>query len=487
MMLPRAVIAAVIISGSPLCAAGPEAFVRPVPAGGPANTTLVVYDTLAKPFSLANEVSVVTTLLGRFQTRVDARQAAAVTVPDVARADYIVLIGVAGAPQLTDPVRDALGKSNKPVFALGWASVPRGEVSSVRPQSLADARVAYRGAEWRADLDPFFGARAVTGQSMAVVTSPAPRRALAWREGGNFFFASLPSAGGASLILSDVLLDFYGVENLPSPALVYLVQDFHPGCDAQSFRRLADYFAARGDRFAVSVRLKSPLPSAAAMPEEEFFDALRYAQTRGGRVVLRPEVNATQVRSLLDAGLVPFACELPSAGNRPARVLPGISYGTALGKIEAPGPKGTVQPVTASSVMAGDESTLVIPLNIDPALASTARRGIAAEVEELARLRGTVAGVVVPAWFPFQKMRDAVDDARRAGVPGADLAIAPNWIKTEQAIITGKNVRRGFSLPGGTATERVSFDGNLRRVAQGDSLPQGEAAMATAILLHQER
>lgn len=480
-------VAAVLLAAVATLHAGEsDVFVRPVPDAGPASTTLVVYDTLAKPFSLVNEVAVVTTLLARFQTRVEARQADAVNGRDVEAADYLILVGVAGVPRLAAPAQAAIEKSSKPVFAVGWASIPGADVSSVRSQSLTNARVSYAGIEWKAVLDPFVEVGRASRPSLAEVVSPSPRRVLAWREGRRFAFAALPTPGAASLILSDLLLDFYGVEEPAPAALVYLVQDFHPGSDARAFRRLVDYFAARDDRFAVSVRLKPPLADTVVMEDDAFFEALRYAQAHGGRIVLRPEVGGSDVKSLVQAGLVPLACELPSGGTRPARPLPGIGYGTALGKIEAPGPKGTAQAVSASSVMGGEESTLVIPLNIDPGLASTAERGIAAEVRELSRLRGTMAGVVIPAWHPFQKMRDAVDAARQSGLRGADLATAPNWIKTAEAIITGSQVRRGFSLPGGTAAERVAFDRNFRRMGQGEKLPQGEAAAATALLLHRE-
>ena len=466
------------------CPGAADIFSRPVPAAGENSTTLVVYDTLAKPFSLVNEVAVVATLLERFQTRVETRQADAVTVPEISDADYVIVVGVSGVPPLSGSVRQALAEGSHPVAYLGWAvplAVP-GPMPKAQP--IRDARVRYAGAEWTMSLDPFAAISAVPADALAVVISPAPRRYLAWRDGTKFAFATLPVPGAVSLILSDVLLDFYAVRQTPPPALVYLVQDFHPGCDAGAFRRLVDYLAARGDRFAVSVRLKPPAPSGAApMADAQFFEALRYAQTHGGRVVLRPEISAEQVRLLLDEGVVPLACELPSGMKRPPRALQGISFGTALGKIEAPGPKGAAQVLSASSVMNGQDEVMIIPLNVDPASASTSARGIAVEVAELARLRGTMAGVVIPAWFPFQKMRDAVDEARRSGLRGVDLAAAPNWIKTDQAIVTGRNVRRAFSVPGGSSAERVTFDGNFQRMAQGG----GEAPMATAILLHQER
>ena len=475
-----------VLALSPVCSGAPDVFARPVPAAGDASSTLVVYDTLAKPFSLVNEVAVISTLLGRIQTRVETRQSDAVTVREINAADYVIVAGVSDVPRLGEPQRQALAESGKPVAYLGWASqlaLP-GRGPKPRAQSLYDARVKYSGRDWTMSLDPFVVVGAVPANPLAEIISPAPRRYLAWRDGPKFAFAALPVSGASSLIFSDLLLDFYAVKQTPPPALMYLVQDFHPGSDANAFRRLVDYFAARGDRFAVSVRLKSPLPAGTVpMPDGQFFEVLRYAQTHGGRVVLRPETSDVQVRPLLDAGVVPLACELPGGGNRPSRPLQGISFGTALGKIEAAGPKGSAQAVTASSVMAGEDHTLVIPLNVDPGSASTTERGIAAEVSELASLRGTMAGVVVPAWFPFQKMRDTVDEARRAGLRGTDLSGAPNWIKTDQAIITGKNVHRAFSVPGGSSAQRVSFDGAFQRVGQG----RGEAAVATAILLHQER
>jgi hypothetical protein len=468
------------------CPAAADIFARPVAGAGEVSRTLVVYDTLGKPFSLVNEVAVVSTLLERIQTRVETRQAEAVTVPDIAEADYIIVVGVSGVPRFSESVREALIEGSRPALYVGWAAPLAGSGRSPVPkaQALREARVKYARGEWSLTLDPFVAAGTAPADPLAVVTSPAPRRYLAWRDGTKFAFASLPVPGGVSLIFSDLLLDFYAVRTPAPAALVYLVQDFHPGCDAGAFRRLVDYFAARGDRFAVSVRLKPPASSgASAMPDRQFFEALRYAQTHGGRVVLRPEMSSEEVRRLVDEGVVPLAGELPSGSNRPSRPFRDISFGTALGRIEAAGPKGAGLTVSASSVMPGPNQTLVIPLNVDPASASTGARGIAAEVADLARLRGTIAGVVIPAWFPFQEMRDAVDEARRSGLRGADLAAAPNWINTDQAIITGKNVRRAFSVPGGSSAERVMFDGKLQRMAQSG----GETPMATAILLHQER
>ena len=81
MKLSSLAAAALLACVATLPAGEPGVFARPVPAAGPASRTLVVYDTLAKPFSLVNEVSVVTTLLGRFQTGVEAVSYTHLTLP----------------------------------------------------------------------------------------------------------------------------------------------------------------------------------------------------------------------------------------------------------------------------------------------------------------------------------------------------------------------------------------------------------------------
>ena len=87
MMPLRLLLLAVLLAAAPVRAGEAEVFARPVPGAGETSKTLLIYDALAKPFSLANEVAVVSTLLGRFQTRVETRQAAAVSAREVEDAD----------------------------------------------------------------------------------------------------------------------------------------------------------------------------------------------------------------------------------------------------------------------------------------------------------------------------------------------------------------------------------------------------------------
>ena len=42
------------------------------------------------------------------------------------------------------------------------------------------------------------------------------------------------------------------------------------------------------------------------------------------------------------------------------------------------------------------------------------------QVRDIVAFRGSVAGVVIPAWMPFQSMRDVVDAARSSGVTAID-------------------------------------------------------------------
>jgi hypothetical protein len=58
--------------------------------------TLLVYDTIAKPFSLTNEIEPLLIGLTRFDAEAKKIEASRVQVSDIEAADFIVLVGVAG-------------------------------------------------------------------------------------------------------------------------------------------------------------------------------------------------------------------------------------------------------------------------------------------------------------------------------------------------------------------------------------------------------
>jgi len=48
-------------------------------------------------------------------------------------------------------------------------------------------------------------------------------------------------------------------------------------------------------------------------------------------------------------------------------------------------------------------------------------------IGQIARLRGGVAGIVMPAWLPFQHLRDLVDACLQSALPVIDpLGFGPN-------------------------------------------------------------
>ena len=61
------------------------------------------------------------------------------------------------------------------------------------------------------------------------------------------------------------------------------------------------------------------------------------------------------------------------------------------------------------------------PANVRGGLDGELLTEIRKQVRDIVSFRGAVAGVVIPAWLPFQSMRDVVDAARSSGV----LAIDP--------------------------------------------------------------
>jgi len=393
-----------------------------VPAAGAGRTTLVIYDAPAKPFSLVNELSPLMLMLSRFDTKVVTRQAAEATEADIRNAEYIVVAGMCGVPRLNPAAAAALAKTDKPLLAIGWATALAGAPPVQRnPLALPNAVVPYRNIKWKLPIDPYFPGPAKPG--VALATPDGGSRPLIWRSGERFGFGALPGAAPLARMLSDFLLDFYGVGKPPAGGLFFAIQNFHPGSDAGAFRRMVDYLYARGNRFVVSTQIEGVPGGENLMPRETFLDALKYAQAHGGQVILRGAVASSATPAAFSgAGLAPIGWELPDGGGNepPASVVQDRS-GCLLGNLLAD-PDETGSPFPADTILFSREGRTVLPLNVNPPTgASDNLRMVAENVTQIAALRDGVAGVAVPAWLPFQQMRDIVDAARSAGMENLSI------------------------------------------------------------------
>ena len=398
---------------------------KPVPSAGAGRVTLVIYDALARPFSLVNDLAPIALMLSRFDTKVITRQAKSVTDADLRAADYLVVAGICEVPECSRSVGAELARTNKPLLAIGWASVLAGAAKSSRvPDVVSSATVPYRGLDRKIHIDPYFPGPKKSVEVLAEVQGR--QQPLCWRMGSRYGFGALPGPSALSRIFSDVLLDYYEV-SAPSPCgLLFVVQNFHPGSDPGALRRLSDYLYARGRPFVLTTQVDDvPGKSSTWMKRESFFETLRYAQSHGAQVLLRGNAGACAPKSFVESGVFPAGWELPDGGgNELSPTISGISTGFLVGSLLA-GTQDRSLPVAADTLLFSRTGRPVLPLNIRPDAAPESPLMVSEQVRQIASLRTGIAGVTIPAWLPFQQMRDVVDAALAAGMPELSIEGKP--------------------------------------------------------------
>ena len=119
------------------------------------NPTLLIYDTLAKPFSAVNEIEPIMITLTRFEGGVDKKEAAHLTVGDIEKASRIILVGVSGIPKIDPACQRLIEKTDKPVMGIAHAA-NFGQGSDIKSLAVDNAVVQYRNAKWTVRLDPLF-------------------------------------------------------------------------------------------------------------------------------------------------------------------------------------------------------------------------------------------------------------------------------------------------------------------------------------------
>lgn len=386
-----------------------------VDARAAAGGTLLIHDSLSKPFSVEDEIEPVAILLSRFETTLVRREAKALQAADIRNASHIVVVGTAGFPVFDPECRKLLQSTKTPLMAVGGAvALAKGEIPPTRakPGAVADGTVRHLGARWPARVDPLFPVEVDASHVLAAVLQGKRESVLCFREGNRFGFAALPSAPPLSMVFSDVLVDFYRVPEPPPASMVFVVDDFHPGCSPASMRRLVDYFSHLGIPFAVSTQMQRLPEGVEAMPEEEYFETLLHIERHGGRVFLKGEEGAAASSKFLEAGLTPTGVADPLQID-PATIQIGrVFYRRTPGSDPVPFPLH--HPLRLA------KGGWLWPANVRGGLDGAHLDAVRSQVGRIVSFRGAVAGVVIPAWLPFQSMRDIVDAARSVEVPVAD-------------------------------------------------------------------
>lgn len=383
----------------------------------PKDRTLLIYDTLAKPFSAMNEVEPIALVLTGFKTEVVKKEAAQITPADIENSNRIILAGVSGIPKLDPASQRLIEKTSKPFLGIGRAANLAGD-SEIKSKPLNKADVSYRGAKWEVRLDPFYPEPPKGAQILAEAISESGKWPLAWRAGNRFGFGTLPGNQALSMILSDILSDFFGNAEKGRSGLFFIIQNYHPGSDPTALRRLADYMAFNELPFIVTTQLRDvPSDVTQLMPRETYLDSLRYAQSRGGKIFLRGEIGAQDVENYTLDGVYPVGGENPAIAM-PAAFADPIPFTVFLGnRIYQSMPGSEYVPFRSHSLLFLPNGGILLPPNILGGLDGDALESVKKSIRELKPLRNSVAGVIVPAWLPFQKMRDVVDAARSCGMP----------------------------------------------------------------------
>ena len=378
-----------------------------------ASSTLLIYDTLSKPFSLVNEIAPIQMSLTHFDTHVETLADTKVTATDLEKANFIVLAGISGFPKLKPDLLAMLERSPKPVMAVGAASCFASEkplASSKASAPLEKTKVEYRGREWTLRLDPFYG-ETYAGAHLLAATSSKSAQPLAWRFGNSFAFAALPSEAPLSMVFSDVLLDFFGATQEPPGAMVFVIQDYNPSSNPAALRRVVDYFEHQKTPFVVTTQMNEVPQGVQITPRQEFLDALRYAQAHGARIFLHGGNGPERIEVFRKEGIrIEGGEDTPSASV-------GIEVGSAFVQ-RIPGE----QPVPFASAvpLRLEGGGWLIPANVHAGVDGSANEELKKSIRDISSFRGGLAVVVVPAWMRFQDMLSALEAARSVDLPVID-------------------------------------------------------------------
>ncbi len=504
-----ALLLLLLLATIPLCAAPPLG--RPASAQGTDAKTLVVFSHAGLAYSLGNELEFLKLQLQRVATRLEALPVSEATPDKLAGADYVVVFCPQADPVLPANFLPSLPATNKPVLWVGHGSEQLTNLPAFaggfEPAANADGRlhrVTYLGREWLVPGASWIPMLLTTNSAAQVISglqedgSPI-RLPICWRFGETTFFSAVPEPGWLSFLFADALLDFYGATNLPGARLFFRVEDYQAQSNHREFKHRVDYLFSRRHPFLLSVTPSWRNPRTGAVEDldaaPEFVSGLRYAQQRGGRIVLHGCVRqegrggefwnlaldrplspdppaalrqqlAAATQLLLKHGLFPLAWQTPQdAASRATFAVLGRAFSTA---VERPQLSDATQleKGLASALTLDPLGRQIVPENLG--YVSEALTNSWAEIrrraEFLTQLRGTVSGCFIHAYQSFEKLSGLVETLEELKTPFLDLAELDNWIHVPgQLLLTGE-AQQTVRLVNGTVTWKA-FDRTGRLLA----------------------
>jgi uncharacterized protein YdaL len=461
--------------------------------------TLIVYAGVHAPYSLADDLAALKLQLRRIAGTVEDIPVGQADVARISAADYVVIFCPQPFPEFAEPLLRAIAQRRKPVLWIGYGAdrlegLPPFEgkfkIAAFASEVPAET-ITYQGTNWSETFTLWIPARIPAIETNSVILSvpmesdgKTSSQPVAWKTAHVTFVTALPTLTANCALFSDLLLDFYAVAAQPRGVVCIRIDGYHCRQDHQEFRRLVDCLADRGHPFIVGVipafydAQKDKVLNLDTQPE--FVAALRYAQQRGGRLVMQgylhankgrtgqePEFwnalsdtalagdNADYVRQRIEAGLRQFFAKglFPIGWETPRYAASRANYAefaryfsTAVERIQLS--DATAQENFAGTACAADDhGRLIVPENLG---VITGLRGaqlrIQARAEVVSRLRGTISLCSFPAYLSENKLAQAVTLLEQLRVPFLDLADGNHWVQSSDMLLLTGNASRTVNL-----------------------------------------
>jgi uncharacterized protein YdaL len=486
--------------------AGPA---RPQPAGGPDSTTLLIYADTRARFSLGEGLEVLRLQLRRMATHLESVAVSNATPEKLAAADYVVVFCPQARPSLPTNFLHALTNRHRPLLWVGYGANELEDLppfqgdfifSKLYPEKHA-SNIVYRSKTWNVPVYPWIPARLAsnsTSRVLMTVQDQGQARPLAWQLSNFMFVATVPLWGTVSHLFSDLLLDFFQVKEVPDSRLFLRLEDYHAHSNHGEFQRATDYLHARKIPYMVAVTpvWRDPefgmIENLDANPE--FVTGLRYAQQRGGRLVMkgctydgsklefwdtrldRPMQGEEgeeyrrriheSVRLMLKHGLFPLAWETPaSAASRSAYTAIAEVFSTGVERLQLSDTTSRETYVTSAPTL-DRHGRLIIPENGGYALmtSSNAFESIRENLDVITALRGTVAGCYIHCYQPLAKITALVDLLESYKLSFLDLADLNNTVQLPGSVLLSGDARLTIELQDVDVQSR-SFDRSGNQLA----------------------
>ncbi len=486
---------ALLTTNSSLAAPAP---IRPPAGRGAEARTLLVYSDTRTRYGLGDAVAALKLQLLRVDTKLEAVAADTVTTNQIAGADYVVVFCPQSSPTLTKRFLHAIAGARKPVLWVGYGAELLEKLPPFQSEFAVSAEataqtgtmVSYRGQEWPAPVTPWVPAvldpthspnstvimstRGQTGGS----TVELP---ICWKTGHATFFVGVPASDAMHFLFGDLVLDFFEVKETRPSQVFVRIDDYHCRRNHREFRRVVDYLYSAKRPFILSV-IPAFQDAATGQVEEmdaqpEFIETLRYAQSRGGRLIVQGYTHAYKkgtcespefwdasldapiaddcagyacdrvtrgVRALLKHGLFPLGWQTPgyAASSRTYQEV-GAIFSTAVERVQLSG--ATARENFAPSSFTRDAAgRFIVPENMGFVRYATAgaTEAIESTATILTQLRGTVAGCYVHSYQPLEKIFELTDALERHKTPWLDLADLDHWVQLPDTLLLAGNAER---------------------------------------------